>query len=329
VKPAQMKKKTRVFFIMFLIRLLIDKISFGDIFPQFYGNGNIGIGHVWKDGGAERIARDIGAYDKLLSFFETDIAKMDQSLHPWLLTLLFSLPLSLYNPDGDEEEYKMLRAFMTWSADETAVKMVKWTGMDYRIVVGVMFSGLYGTSWGDSLYADVALRTLYYYVDDYLHYCLLKLSGVPARPVQGDTCQVPSWLTKEQAAQAIELWDEFIHKGKIYGDNILFSLPTLIMKIITNPLDPEENLPHYPFGFIQRFFSHRFGMRLKLEETHVFHGDEFWTTVTQVRDVSNPMICDTRVIHGGVKYLKRFFYPISCWRCSLCYALPTHSRLLY
>lgn len=155
--PDVAEHKTRIFFIMCMIKLMIDKECFSSAMKNFYGKGFCGIGHVWANGGADKLAKAMNAWDTEWAWFCGDISKLDQRLLPGLLTMIFTLCLSFFSTENPEL-YAVLRAFICFSADDIAATLIKWTGLTYRIIVGVMFSGLFGTSWGDTIYVSVAIK---------------------------------------------------------------------------------------------------------------------------------------------------------------------------
>lgn len=162
---------------------------------QFYNKGHCGIGHAWKGGGATKLADYLGAWDDSLGHFCSDVKKLDQSLHPALLTLIFTALLVFYSKVF-KEDYDVLRAFVVYSADDIAVTLVKWLGSSYRLIIGVMFSGLFGTSWGDTTYVDIMIQVAV--IDFY------RTNKIP-------------WLTVGP-------------RYKVYGDNIIMSWDKSLLK---------------------------------------------------------------------------------------------------
>jgi len=162
--------------------------------------------------------------------------------------------------------------------------MVKWTGFDYRLVIGVMFSGLYGTSWGDTVYVDVVIRTLLYHIEDFL----------------------------EDGGHDFELAEFLAHdkQARIYGDNIVLSLPWSVLKLITQPILRDDGAVKYEYGMIQEHFADRWGMSIKLSETYVHGPGEFFTTVEHVRGADGVVVDSVIMGKPGVNYLKRFFIRI-------------------
>jgi len=293
--------KVRVFFILSMIRLFVDKIVFGPVFPQFYGQGNVGIGHSWAKGGAQDLAEALQAEDPLTAWFLTDVVKLDQSLMAPVLTAIFSFPAVFYEP-ADTEAYKIMRAFMTYAADDVAATLVKWTGFDYRLVIGVMFSGLFGTSWGDTIYVDIVLRTLNYHIEDYL----------------------------EANSYEKELEEFHAHRKqyKIYGDNIVMSMPWSVLQIVTESRCDDDGNPRFKYGVIQHHFSERWGMEIKLSETFIHPPGTFYTNVMHRRE--NGVVYDTQIIGiPGVNYLKRYFIKVPLNDQGLFVVLPFRPTVDY
>lgn len=275
--PTVSRSKVRVFFIMSYLKLLVDKILYRDIFPNFYGKGMCGIGHVWAQGGAESIARDLDAYNESVGFFETDFQNLDQTLLPGMLTLLFSLPMIFFDPSS--KYYSSVSAFMTWSADDIACTLVKWLGPNCRLIIGVMFSGLYGTSWGDSIYVEVSITCLFFFL--------------------------VSEFKDAGRDDLAEMLNNSPRAGRVYGDNTLLSLPKPVLQFATAQIDREGTV--WPFGLIQFYFSAYWGLTLKLSETFVHVGPgAFWTEISTKRNMFGDAV-STRITKRGPQYLKRFF----------------------
>jgi hypothetical protein len=214
-----------------MIKLLIDKEVYAEPFKMFYGTDYCAIGHKWAQGGAQHLAEEMHAWDPEWAWFCTDISKLDQRLHPGLLTLIFTSMLAMYDQTQTPHAYSVLRAFICYSADDIAATLIKWTGLTYRIIVGVMFSGLFGTSIGDTLYVSVALKCAFRHFQR-----LNKLprgTPMPVVKVYGDNVMI-AW-TKELLARFI------------LGDN---KMPTT--------------------GFLATYLVRSFGLPVKDDETFFF-----------------------------------------------------------
>jgi len=172
---------------------------------------------------------------------------------------------------------------MTNSADDIATTLVKWTGRDYRWVVGVMFSGLYGTSWGDSMYVDLVVRCLFYHIEDF--------------------------LVAQCKPDLLQAFLNHPKKCRIYGDNILISMPWEVLKLVTVPIGNSDDVSYLKFGVIEGHFRDRWGMTIKQDETFVHGSGEFFTRVANKRCGGNTY--DTVIVgKPGVNYLKRYFLEV-------------------
>jgi hypothetical protein len=260
--------KTRIFFIMCMIKLLIDKELYSEPFKMFYGTDYCSIGHKWTEGGADKIAREMHAWDEDWSWFTTDISKLDQRLHPGLLTLIFASIIAMYDRKPQDQNYAVLKAFLCFSADDIAATLIKWTGLSFRIIVGVMFSGLFGTSWGDTVYVSIAIK------------CALRhfQRTIQNKMARGDVMPVV----------------------KVYGDNIAIGWTTKrLREFVLGPGDDPMK------GFFAEYLLKTFGLPLKADET--FFHTKFFTTINEhfSRDTG---MWRTRVIgKPGVVFLKRYF----------------------
>jgi len=247
--PGTSATKTRIFFIMCMIKLMIDKESYGPAMHEFYGKGHCGIGHSWSGGGATTLAEYFGAWDPSKGFFCSDVKKLDQSLHPSMLTMIFTALLVFYSK-RHKLDYDVLRAFIVYSADDIAATFVKWLGSDYRIVIGVMFSGLFGTSWGDTTSVDLAIQTAV--IDFY------RKNNVP--------------------------WETPGPRYKVYGDNILMSWDSKLLIDFVGR-DNHSNYPLYTFlhdvyGMTLKLDETSYHDRFFTEVLTMKNGRSVFTTVT-------------------------------------------------
>jgi hypothetical protein len=191
---------------------------------------------------------------------------------PGPLTIIFTVLLAHY--DANHPNYLILKSFMMRSVDETVSTLVKWTGQQYRMVVGVMFSGLYGTSWGDTAYVRIVNTTFRFF--------LVRL------------------LRERNEVDLLEKLSAHRNPLLVYGDNILLSTHRDVLKYILAPL------PGYKYGLYEKFFAEAWGMRLKHSDTGYF--DSFWTEIhTQFH---NNVAARTDIIVKGPIYLKRYFIKV-------------------
>jgi hypothetical protein len=182
--------------------------------------------------------------------------------------------------------YETLRAFMAFSADDIAVSLIKWVGTDYRWVIGVMFSGLFGTSAGDTLYAIWAKTA-------FRMHCHRRL----------ETWCKSVGLTPEETRAELNLL-QIVSFAKKYGDDLIDLLVAKHLWLVVSP-EPASFVelqtrqgnvtlkPHYMQGWYKRNFN----LDIKMSETRIFTHEEPWTTVVNHK-------FDVMVTEGPV-YLKR------------------------
>jgi len=214
-------------------------------------------------------------------FFETDFQNLDQTLLPGMLTLIFSLPMMFFDPNSPY--YISASAFMTWAADDIACTLVKWIGADCRLIIGVMFSGLFGTSWGDTLYVQVAIRCFYFFI-----------------------------VRELKKRNQKDLLDKFLshhRRGRVYGDNTLLALPKAVLRYFTDEYVDAKGIK-WEFGLLHNYFAVQWGLTLKLSETYVHSGhNAFWTKIRDDYDVDE--VKRTVITKRGPQYLKRFFIKVN------------------
>jgi len=265
--------KTRIFFIMSLINLLMDKVIYKKFFENSYGQFDIGIAHKWMYGGAQRIANKFGYKRDDLVYFATDVTKLDQSLMASVLTIIFSLPLFGMTRDA---HFDAVRAFMAYRADDIACTLVKWTGLEYRIVIGVMFSGLYGTSWGDSLYVRLAIKCTEFAV-------------------------IEKWQ-KTGRTDLTAAYEKDPLKTEVYGDNVLAAISKKFAKYFLSHNDTDD-FDGKTLGFFGSTLKRMFGFDLKESETGIY--TSFLTILDPIR--VNGIVRGYNIQYQGPTYLKRSF----------------------
>jgi hypothetical protein len=302
--------KVRCFFIVAMLKYLMDKYIYGAPFQHMYGKGEVGIGFNRSCGEYDiefaRSMRD--EYERVkvpTCVMDGDLHKMDQSMLAVFLNWIFMLPLYSYEasigqlfPDGKyiPSDYEVLRAAMSFSADDMSVKLVKWVGADYRWIVGVMFSGAFGTSMGDTLYAIWA-KTAFRYHGLRRLIAYLKSNGFS--PDSPD----PEKRAHYESEVHLYKTTSFARK---YGDDLLDTLVRSQAWIVASdtPRTWEELLqdqnavgdvikPHYQSAWYKKNFN----LNFKMSETRVFGASNPWMTHVDPR-------FDVMVREGPI-YLKR------------------------
>jgi len=159
VSSASVKLETkedtslRIFFNPSFMKFIFDKIFMLPPFHFMYNRGPVMVGFHWDRGGAYRFFRKMAKNVKFPKrfYWEWDISRFDTSHKAIMLLTVCIFLLQFYDKD---KNYFNLEAFAKWSADSYAAKFVKWLGLDdWRLVIGVLFSGEYGTSMFNTLIA--------------------------------------------------------------------------------------------------------------------------------------------------------------------------------
>ena len=149
--------KTRIIFIASMLHLLMDKCIYTDFIKSFYQREGFMVGHQWRRGGAEHIANMLGWNNPKLFWGETDQDKFDNNVMPDLETLIMMMSNFLY-PYEDHVDDKIRQALGMERAHGLACKIVKWPGLDFRYVIGILPSGALKTSLLGTIYLILAFR---------------------------------------------------------------------------------------------------------------------------------------------------------------------------
>jgi hypothetical protein len=145
-------EKCREFFIpnmmmQFLSRLLMtprQKLERGKV---------IRIGQKWNFGGAQEFAEYMLAFGDDMVWFTGDFRKLDKSIRDWLLSLYVMSGMKYFDatkaPPGTQAFF-LLRNLFLILAERINVKVVQHIGSFWTIMLGIMYSGGFETSHGDS-----------------------------------------------------------------------------------------------------------------------------------------------------------------------------------
>jgi len=218
-------------------------------------------------GGADKLAHEMHAWDADWAWYTTDISKLDQRLQPGLLTMIFAHLCFLYEDDGSVE-YKMLKALIAYASDDIASTYIKWTDAEYRLIIGVMFSGLYGTSWGDTIYVIIMLLLAF------MNYTRDRVKRGLARPTTNPVV-------------------------KVYGDNIFIGWKKEYLKEF---VIPPAGMP-YLAGFLPTYLDKVWGCPIKEDETGYY--ENFFSRITERYDSENRVVIT--LDEKGPVFLKRYF----------------------
>jgi len=188
------------------------------------------------------------------------------------------MPFLCLKNDGTES-YRMARAFFIERAHQMACKLVKWEGLEYRYIIGQVFSGLYVTSWLDTVYMVLMVTVV------------LTAIYTEMKKVRGPY-------------EARMFKDSFIRRLQ-YGDNSCYAFEVKYLDVLFSGRTKEE-----PLGKFQRYMMTLAGMELKADETFLFLPDD--TGVSPLLTVIKPRVCGEDlvgydILRQGPEFLKRNF----------------------
>jgi len=251
---------------------------FRSFIKSSYQRFGIMIGHQWKHGGAKHFASFMGAGRDDLMYATLDIVHFDQSALAIIISLILLMPLMTLKDDGSIE-YKMTRAMILERSHQMACKLVKWEGLEYRYIIGQVFSGLFVTSWLDTVYMVVVVTS----VITLIYQNMKKTHGLKL---------------------AREFKHSFMRRGQ-YGDNSEYAFEHRWRDVIFKDRSPE-----CPLGEFQRQLDTLYGMKLKAEETFLFEPDDtgispFFTILQPITRDGN--IVANNIVRQGPEFLKRNF----------------------
>jgi len=223
-----------------------------------------------------------------------DVKHFDQSALAALISTILMMPILLL-PDDGSVEYKMMKAFIMERAHQMACKLVKWEEDEYRYILGQVFSGLYVTSWLDSIYMVIIVT------------CVLTA--------------MYQELKKTDPPRAEEFMNSFVRRLQ-YGDNSLYGFEVKFLDVVCGGRNKDK-----PLGKFQDLLYSMFGMELKSEETFLYTPDDsglspLFTVVEPVYNEFDIYVAN-KITRDGPEFLKRKFiimevrgkWQIMPWRC--------------
>jgi len=147
---AKLQYKAREFFIGRLKMLIIAAMTGKD--RQIIERGPmIKIGHKWWHGGAQILAEQMRFDDPEMEWWDGDVKGLDTTIKLKMLVLYMTQGSIYYNFDKmTPENVRIYRQFLRVSTYNISVKVVHIFGKIWRIMYGVMPSGVFDTSHGDS-----------------------------------------------------------------------------------------------------------------------------------------------------------------------------------
>lgn len=140
--------KCREFFIPNLLQQFLSKMLMTP--RQLLERGDvIRIGQKWNFGEAQRFAEYMHAGSTRMCWHTGDINKLDKHIRDWMLTLYIQFGRPYFSYDDDLTKNLMDALFLLLS-ERINVKIVNHIGSVWTVIKGMMYSGGYETSHGDS-----------------------------------------------------------------------------------------------------------------------------------------------------------------------------------
>lgn len=287
--------KLRIFFNPEMMKFLFDKVSAYPVYRWMYNRGPILVGFKWANNGASRLFRYLRGVmpgrPQTHIYWEWDISRFDQSVKAAILVLAATIILAFY--DEDDPNYPLLRAGLAWSADNYAVKFVHWLlQTEWRAVIGLIFSGEYGTSMIDSLVSALLFI-------GYVNYVM-------------DTLQEK--LSPTEFAQLRPFFDEIMNK--VYGDDGIASIPLDLVPYMKLLKENARVLP-YELESFQEYAARVWDMVIKPSDSGEY--DTLYSTPNDQGGLSlvGPKILQRHfVIRGYVMSDKSTRYRVHGYRTS-------------
>lgn len=151
--------KPRIIVVVAFYILLLAKKYFGPVFQHLYRRNGISLGLKWFGGDAERIWQEVKDCFKHEDY---DVSSFDHNLMAIVLALLAASYIQCYRqpiPGVFEEEldYYILKHHLSYLTNCQIVKLCQWFDNNWRVVIGMMFSGSYETSMHDTRYHQLVI----------------------------------------------------------------------------------------------------------------------------------------------------------------------------
>jgi len=157
---AKLIKTCREFFIPNMLQQFLSKLIMSP--KQYLERGEvIRIGQKWKHGEAQRFAKRFHAFSKTHRWFTGDVRKLDKNIRDYLLSLYVASG-QRYFMDDDPDTKMFLDKLFILLAERINVKMTNHILGIWTLIKGIMYSGGFETSHGDSWI--LALIFCFYFV---------------------------------------------------------------------------------------------------------------------------------------------------------------------
>lgn len=198
----RVRDKAREFFIPDLVTILVSQLVQG--YRQKIERGKIiAIGRDWHHGGMEDFAKDMLYDDPEMRWVTFDISGYDTSVVKIFLEL-YSRYARMYMKFDTKLDKELFLAFLDYSTKNLTTKIVQMVGNIWRVVEGVMPSGAYETSHGDSW-----ITALVYY------------------------CMIAYYYTTDSEFKKVYTANKKRIKLAVYGDDNVFGFPKQLQKWFT------------------------------------------------------------------------------------------------
>jgi hypothetical protein len=286
--PWRDPTKARLIFVVPYLSYLIDQWIYRSAIEKTYCVPPVGIGWSKSDGGCHFIFQHLAQYKyrdderkvddpnyETYEWFaiEGDFEKLDFSLVAALLTIVGMIPLFHY--DTRSPDYATLRFFMEWSADVLASKFLHMMTDEERMVIGMMFSGSFLTSWGDTVYCWIGIELWAIYVKR----CLTKLGLFKEAHHFSSIWPLPFW---------------------IYGDDHIGYLPSYLYPYVVGK-EWKDRRPNDKPNAFSDFLKRTVNLNLKMSDSAVYLGSNcLLTLVNRYGEVikPGPKFLQRRMVYG-------------------------------
>lgn len=139
--------KCREFFIMNFVQYIIASLVMKD--RQMFERGRmIKVGMRWWHGGAQYFADQMGYKNPDMIYFDGDYEALDTTFKKHLLELYESQAFVYY--DEELSDMNLFEMLLKLATENIAVKMVHIFARIWKLIIGIMPSGAYETSHGNS-----------------------------------------------------------------------------------------------------------------------------------------------------------------------------------
>jgi len=218
-----MKTKMRIFFIPNAVKYVLDFITQKSRM-MFERGRYIQVGMKWLDGGAAKFYDTMNGNKTHRKFrwYEGDWSKYDLSILAHEL-MIYNMTTLLYYEEGDNK-YKLFQYIVEYCTSQLVAKVVRFVNGEWRMIIGVMPSGDFNTSHGDSW-----IQTILWFT--YVRSVERRIKAL----AQG--CRNRNMMVKYDAYLAIvtdiqeslRTYDLMI---AVYGDDYLMCVPESLVKWI-------------------------------------------------------------------------------------------------